>query len=57
MLQINSIMIFIIHKISLLLKITRILKEFYSNFWHNRYIEYESKGDRNKTISVEEYLN
>ena len=21
------------------------------------YIEYESKGDRNKTLSVEEYLN
>ena len=27
------------------------------NFWCNSYIEYESCGDRNKTISVEEYLN
>ena len=25
-----------------------------SNFWSNRYIEYD---DRNKTLSVEEYLN
>ena len=22
-----------------------------SNFWSNNYIEYESKGDRNKTLS------
>ena len=28
-----------------------------SNFWSNNYIEYESDGDRNKTLSVEEYLN
>ena len=28
-----------------------------SNFWSNSYIEYESNGDRNKTPSVEEYLN
>ena len=27
------------------------------NFWSNNCIEYESNGDRNKTISVEEYLN
>ena len=27
------------------------------DFWSNNYIEYESKGDRNKTLSVEEYLN
>ena len=27
-----------------------------SNFWSNNYIEYESNGDRNKTLSVEEYL-
>ena len=27
------------------------------NFWSNNYIEYESNGDRNKAISVEEYLN
>ena len=28
-----------------------------SNFWSKNYIEYESKGDRNKTLSVEVYLN
>ena len=28
-----------------------------SNFWSNNYIEYERNGDRNKTLSVEEYLN
>ena len=28
-----------------------------SNFWSNNYVEYESKGDKNKTLSVEEYLN
>ena len=28
-----------------------------SNFWSNSYIEYEIDGDRNKTLSVEEYLN
>ena len=27
------------------------------NFWSNNYIEYESNCDRNKTTSVEEYLN
>ena len=27
------------------------------NVWSNSYIEYESNGDRNKTLSVEEYLN
>ena len=27
------------------------------NFWSNNYIEYESNGDRNKTLSVEEYVN
>ena len=27
------------------------------NFWSNNYIEYESNGDTNKTLSVEEYLN
>ena len=25
--------------------------------WINNYIEYESNGDRNKTLLVEEYLN
>ena len=28
-----------------------------NNFWSNNYIEYKSNGDRNKTLSVEEYLN
>ena len=28
-----------------------------NNFWSNNYIEYESKGDRNKTLSAKEYLN
>ena len=28
-----------------------------SNFWRNNYIEYESNGYRNKTLSVEKYLN
>ena len=27
------------------------------SFWSRNYIEYESNGDRNKTLSVEEYLN
>ena len=27
------------------------------NFWSNNCIEYGSKGDRNKKLSVEEYLN
>ena len=27
-----------------------------SNFWSNEYIEYESNGETNKTLSVEEYL-
>ena len=26
-------------------------------FWTNNYIEYESNGDKNKTLSFEEYLN
>ena len=28
-----------------------------SNFWSNNYIECKSNGDRNKILSVEEYLN
>ena len=28
-----------------------------SNFWSNTYIECKSNGDRNKTLSVEEYPN
>ena len=27
-----------------------------SNFWSNSYIEYESNGDKNKTLPPEEYL-
>ena len=27
------------------------------NFCSNSYIEYESNGDRNKVLSIEEYLN
>ena len=28
-----------------------------SDFWGKNYIEYESHGDKNKTLSAEEYLN
>ena len=28
-----------------------------NNFWSNNYIEYKSKGDRNKTLSVKKHLN
>ena len=28
-----------------------------SNFWNNNYIEYKSSGDRNKNLSLDEYLN
>ena len=28
-----------------------------SNLWSNNYIGYESNGDKNKTLSVEEYLD
>ena len=28
-----------------------------NNCWSNSYIEYESNGDRNKILSIEEYLN
>ena len=27
------------------------------NFWNNIYIEYESNSDKNKNLSVKEYLN
>ena len=27
------------------------------NFWSNNYLEFESNGDRNKTLSIEEHLN
>ena len=29
----------------------------WNNFWSNNYIEYESNGETNKTLSAEEYLN
>ena len=28
-----------------------------SNFWNNNYIEYESHGDKNRILSLDEYLN
>ena len=28
-----------------------------NNFWSSNYIEYKSNGDKNETLSVEEYLN
>ena len=28
-----------------------------SNFWNNNHIEYENNGNRNKNLSIEEYLN
>ena len=28
-----------------------------SNFWSNNHIEFEHNSDRNKTLTVEEYLN
>ena len=28
-----------------------------NKFWNNNYIEYESNDERNKALSVEEYLN
>ena len=33
------------------------MPERVGNFWSNNYTEYENNGDRNKTLSVEEYLN
>ena len=27
------------------------------NFWSSNYVEYDSNSNRNKTLSVEEYLN
>ena len=27
------------------------------NFWRNNYIEHESNSDRNKTLTVERYVN
>ena len=28
-----------------------------NNFWNNNYIAYESNGDKNKNLSLNEYLN
>ena len=28
-----------------------------SNFWNNNYIEYKSNGDKNRNLSLDEYLN
>ena len=28
-----------------------------SNFWNNNYVEYESNSNRNRNLSLEEYLN
>ena len=28
-----------------------------SSFWNNNYIAYESNGDRNKSLSLKEYLD
>ena len=28
-----------------------------SNFWNKNYIEYESNGDKNRNLSLDEYLN
>ena len=28
-----------------------------SNLWNNNYIEYESNGDKNKNLSIKEYLH
>ena len=39
-------------KKKIIIKLVRV-----SNFWSNNYIEYESKGDKNKTLSVGEYFN
>ena len=33
------------------------MKKNYKMFWSNNYIENKSNSDRNKTLSVEEYLN
>ena len=39
------------------------LEEYYhwpkrvTNFWDNNHIEYESNGDKNRNLSLEEYLN
>ena len=28
-----------------------------NNFWNNNYIEYESNGDKNRNLPLEEFLN
>ena len=32
-------------------------RERVSNFWNNNYIEYKSKGDKNRNSSLDEFLN
>ena len=34
-----------------------IINQNVRNFWNNNYIQYESNCDRNKNLSLEEYLN
>ena len=48
-------------KDEILRDIKSLFEEYYkpvrvNNFWSNNYIEYIRNGDRNKTLSVEEYL-
>ena len=43
-------------------KENKAIKDYYKlvrvgNFWNNNYIKYESSSDRNKNLSVKEYLN
>ena len=33
------------------------IKYIRKKYWSNNYIEYESNGDKSKTLSIEEYLN
>ena len=34
-----------------------VINQNVSNLWNNNYTEYESNGDKNKNLSLEEYLN
>ena len=49
-------------KDKILRDIKYLFEEYYqpvrvNNFWSNNYIEYKSNGNRNTTLSVEEYLD
>ena len=49
-------------KDKILMDIKDLFEEYYktvrvNNFWSNNYIEYKSTSDRNKTLTVEEYLD